>query len=71
MDCACQRVLSLYIISPDVTFCLQHGHVLSRDGYVCVHAEAEGFIASFIQQSWTRCLRAAGFLVLDEIEQAR
>jgi hypothetical protein len=51
VDCACQRVLSLDIISPDVTFCLQHGHVLSRDGYVCVHAEAEGFIASFIQQS--------------------
>jgi hypothetical protein len=62
---ACTAIL-IYHLS-DVSFCHQHGHVLSRDGYVCVHAKAERFIASFYQQSWTRCLKAAGFLLWAKI----
>jgi hypothetical protein len=37
--------------SSDVTFCLQHGHVLLRRGYVCSPTEAERFIKqAFIEQ---------------------
>jgi hypothetical protein len=46
---------------PDVTFCLQHGHVLSRDGYVCVHAEAERVVVSFYSAIIDPLPQAAGF----------
>ena len=50
----------------DVTFCLQHGHVLLRNGYACIHAEAERFIASFYLAIMNPLPQGSGFLILDE-----
>jgi hypothetical protein len=50
----------------DVTFCLQHGHVLLRDGYACIHAEAERFIASFNSAIMNPLPQGSGFFSFDE-----